>query len=79
MERCQALKRMYRYLKGTVNLGLKYCSIEYSTEFKDKFDSLIHLSNNKGVVYKSLHQRTTKDKDICALTSCQMLNDKGID
>jgi len=40
----------------------------HSAEFKDKFDSLKHLSNNNGVVYKSLHQRTIKDKDICALT-----------
>jgi len=67
-EHWQAVTIIFLYLKGTISLGLKYCSIDRSTEFTDQFESLRNLDNRKSVVYKSLHQRTNKDEDICALT-----------
>ena len=64
----QAVKRIYRYLKGSINLGLKFCSMEYSAEFTDQFESLKNLNNGRGRVNKSLHQRNIKDKDLCTVT-----------
>jgi len=45
----------------SISLGLKYGSIDRSTEFTDQFESLRNLDYRKSVIYKSLHQRTIND------------------
>jgi len=64
MEHRQAVMRFFRYLKVTINLGLKYCSIEHSAELNDRFESLGYLNNGEAIVNISSNQRTIKDKDI---------------
>jgi len=47
----QAVKKIFRYLKGTINLGLKYSSIDYSGEFREKFKSIRELRYFKRTIY----------------------------
>jgi len=49
-----AVKRIFRYLNGTIILGPKYCSINYVSEFTDRFESLKHLNYGESLVYSRL-------------------------
>ena len=62
------MKRIFRYIKGKINLGLKFCAIEHSAEFTDRFELLKELNDGRGTVYKSLHQINIKEKNLCAVT-----------
>jgi len=73
-EHWQAVKRIFRYLKGTINLDLKHSSIDRSTKFTDQFESLWNIGDRKSFIYKSLHQSTIKVEDICALTGLVRIN-----
>ena len=42
-----AVKKIFRYLKGTIRLGLKFCANKSSTEFMKKFNSLNYLSDKE--------------------------------
>ena len=60
----EAVKRIFRYLKGSMDLGLKYSSTNHSGEFLERFKSLRHLVDFKKTIFKSMHQREITDLDI---------------
>ena len=60
----EAVKRIYRYLKGSMDLGLKYSSTNHSGEFLERFKSLRHLVDFKKTIFRSMHQRKITDLDI---------------
>jgi len=68
MEHWQAVSRIFRYLKGTMNLSLKFSSIDHSGEFLDRFESLKDLQIFESTVYRSKNQGTNKDPDILMAT-----------
>ena len=44
-EHWDAVKKIFRYLKGTIRFGLKFCANKSSTEIMKKFNSLSYLSD----------------------------------
>jgi len=60
----EAVKKIFRYLKGTLKLGLKFSSIDHSGEFLERFKTVKRLTNYKSTIYKSVHQRKITDLDV---------------
>jgi hypothetical protein len=63
----EAVKKIFRYLKGTLKLGLKFSSIDHSGEFLERFKTVKRLTNYKSTIYKSVHQRKITDLDVLRL------------
>ena len=67
-EHWKAVKRIFRYLKKTMKLGLRFMSIDSSNDFLKRFDSLTHLLNDFEVSVFNNGRRFIDDKDICLPT-----------
>jgi len=48
----------------TLNLDLKFSSIDYSGEFIKRFKTVKHLANFKSTMYRRNHQRNIDDLDV---------------
>ena len=68
IEHWKAVKRIFRYLKKTMKLGLRFMSTDSSNDFLKRFNSLTHLLNDFECVAFNHGERHIDDKDICQPT-----------
>jgi hypothetical protein len=64
-EHWKAVKKIFRYLKKTPRLGLRFMSIDSSNDFLKRFESLAQILKDSEVVYYNKVERKITDKDIC--------------
>ena len=63
MEHWRAVLRIFRYLKGTPKLGLKFSSIDSSSSFMKRFNTATFLKDLECVYYNQ-GSRSLSDKDV---------------
>ena len=66
-EHWKAVKRIFRYLSGTMKLGIKFKSINTSGDYLQRFNSLKYLKDFKVVIYNR-GRRYIYNIDICLPT-----------
>ena len=67
-EHWKAVLRIFRYLKGTLRLGLKFASTESNTDYLKQFDSLTFLKDLECVSFNQ-GTRLITDKDVMESTA----------
>jgi hypothetical protein len=67
-EHWKAVLRIFRYLKGTLKLGLKFASTDTNTDYLKRFDSLTFLKDLQCVSFNQ-GTRLITDKDVLESTA----------